>query len=135
MNTTMETTKSARPSAHLRTVSFVRDPWTLLRYMQEPADTATTTSRPERQPAWTPAMEVFRRENELVLHAGERKQPHENTGDAFYRTERRYGYFQRSLPLPEEVSGEQISASFSDGVLEVRVPLPAPTAARKIKIS
>ena len=154
--------------------AFLRNPWTFIRFMQDEMDRDFPTNsradgsapRPrdvgdgiEARTAWTPALEVFRRENDLVVHAelpglrtddidvsvqddtlvisGERKQQHEHTRDGMYRSERRYGSFQRGIPLPEGVNEEQISASFSDGVLEVRVPLPEPAtkSARKIKIS
>ena len=108
---------------------------------------------------WAPPLEVFRRGTDLVVHAelpglrtddidlsvqedalvisGERKQQQESTTDGVFRTERRYGAFHRAVALPEGVNEEQISASFSDGVLEVRIPLPEPEekTPRKIKIS
>ena len=45
--------------------------------------------------------------------------------DNFYRSERQYGSFYRAVPLPEGVKLEDVKATFSDGVLEVSVPLAA----------
>jgi HSP20 family protein len=41
-----------------------------------------------------------------------------------YRTERSYGQFYRTVPLPEGVNPDQARANFKDGVLEVTIPLP-----------
>ena len=46
-----------------------------------------------------------------------------------YRSEFRYGSFSRRLPLPEGTTAEEVSATYRDGVLEVRMPLPAQKAA------
>ena len=40
----------------------------------------------------------------------------------FYRIERRYGSFQRTLSLPEDVDQDGIGAGFKDGVLTVTMP-------------
>lgn len=54
-----------------------------------------------------------------------------------YRSEFRYGTFSRTVSLPAPVSQEDIRASYTDGILEVRVPLPEESAAgsRKIRVS
>lgn len=54
----------------------------------------------------------------------ERKEEKEEKGKDGYRSEFRYGSFFRSLPLPQDVKEEDIKASYKDGVLEVRAPLP-----------
>jgi hypothetical protein len=53
-----------------------------------------------------------------------------------YRSEREYGSFYRAVPLPEGVKLEDVKATFSDGVLEVSVPLPARPEAnvRKVQV-
>jgi HSP20 family protein len=95
---------------------------------------------------WTPQMELFQRGNELVVRAdlpglrpedvqieiedgvltlsGERRQSSEDRQEGFYRSERSYGSFSRSIPLPEGVDEEQVQARFEHGELEVTVPLP-----------
>jgi HSP20 family protein len=53
---------------------------------------------------------------------------HEEKG--FRRRELRYGTFSRSLPLPAGVKESDISATYKDGILEVRVPAPKESAMR-----
>lgn len=56
----------------------------------------------------------------------ERREKHEATGDGdFYRSEFRYGQFTRTLPLPGGVGAEDVAADYTDGILEVRLPLRA----------
>ncbi|MGZ4662358.1 MAG: Hsp20/alpha crystallin family protein, partial [Arthrobacter sp.] len=45
-------------------------------------------------------------------------------GKDSYRSEFRYGSFLRTLPLPADVKEEDIKATYKDGVLEVRTPVP-----------
>jgi HSP20 family protein len=54
-----------------------------------------------------------------------------------YRSEFRYGTFSRTVALPGPVNESDIHASYTDGVLEVRVPVPdeTTTASRKIRVS
>ncbi|MDA8414596.1 MAG: Hsp20/alpha crystallin family protein [Desulfobacteraceae bacterium] len=40
----------------------------------------------------------------------------------YLKVERSYGKFSRTLRLPEGLDGEHVKASFSDGVLEIRIP-------------
>jgi HSP20 family protein len=96
---------------------------------------------------WYPGIDVFERDNRLVTKidlpgmkkedvkveitdgqlaiSGERKREAEEKGEEFYRCEREYGSFSRSVPLPEGAKIEDVKATFTDGVLEVSVPLPA----------
>jgi HSP20 family protein len=114
-------------------------------------------ARPEAS-AWSPKIDVFERDNRLVTRvdlpgmkkedvtvevtdghlalSGERKRETEEKKDNFYRSEREYGSFYRAVPLPEGVKLEDVKALFSDGVLEVSVPLPAQpdTKVRKVQI-
>jgi HSP20 family protein len=97
--------------------------------------------------AFAPAIDVFEKENRLVTRvdlpgmkkedvkvevtdgyltiSGERKAEAEEKKEDFYRCEREYGSFYRSVPLPEGVKLEDVKATFTDGVLEVSLPLPA----------
>jgi HSP20 family protein len=106
---------------------------------------------------WTPAMDLAETENHFVLRAdlpgmreedvaielednvltvsGERKADHEENGEGFYRVERAFGAFSRSLTLPQGVDAEAVSAGFTNGVLEVRIPKPEQRKPRKIAIS
>ncbi|GAB3271075.1 hypothetical protein GCM10027449_06550 [Sinomonas notoginsengisoli] len=63
--------------------------------------------------------------SEGSLHiSGHREEKTEEKLKDSYRSEFRYGSFSRSLPLPEGVTAESVTASYKDGVLEVRVPVP-----------
>lgn len=59
----------------------------------------------------------------LVLE-GERRSEREENQEGLYRTERSYGQFYRTIPLPEGTDPDHVRASFKDGVLEVTVPMP-----------
>lgn len=74
-----------------------------------------------------------------TLHIkAERTEREEKTGRHFHRSELRYGAFARNLPLPGEVDENKIKASYKDGILEIKVPLPekeSQEAAHKITVS
>ena len=53
---------------------------------------------------------------------GEKKQYKELEGKDFYRRERNYGAFRRTIELPGEVDESKIKASFKKGVLQVDLP-------------
>jgi len=96
--------------------------------------------------AWAPEVEVFRRNNEMVVRAdlpglkkedvtvdvtddaitiaGERRQEHEEDRAGVYRSERSYGSFCRVVPLPPGAMGDQAKANFKNGVLEITMPAP-----------
>lgn len=76
-------------------------------------------------------VEITVAEGTLCIRA-ERREKHEARGDGdFYRSEFRYGQFSRTLPLPAGVGPEDVVADYTDGILEVRLPLrqagPGPT--------
>ncbi len=105
---------------------------------------------------WVPAVDVWETENELVLSfdlpgipedkiavelddnvltvSGERERTERQEGDRFYRFERRFGSFTRSVTLPQGVSEDQIKADYRDGVLEIRVPKPQEQRPKRIPI-
>jgi HSP20 family protein len=63
-------------------------------------------------------------DSELVITA-ERSESHEDNGHHLHRSEFRYGSFTRSIAIPSGVDESKITAAYKDGVLEVRVALPA----------
>jgi HSP20 family protein len=71
--------------------------------------------------------------NRLTLK-GERKATAERKDKKYYHREVQYGSFVRTVTLPGEVKAEEVKASYHNGVLEVRLPLPAELAAKKIPI-
>lgn len=76
---------------------------------------------------------------EGMLRINAQRRMEEKTEDKGYlRHELRYGTFTRALPLPEGVSEDDIAATYRDGILEVRIPLPEapePEEPKKISIS
>lgn len=108
----------------------------------------------EDQSTWLPQVETFRRGDKFVVRAdlpgtnkddvhaevedgvlmisGQRSSEREVNRDDFYRSERSYGSFFRSIPLPEGVESDNCEATFKDGVLEVTLPAPKDSA-RKAK--
>jgi len=71
---------------------------------------------------------------QITVRREEKSEHREREG---YRSEFRFGTFSRTVSLPAPVSQEDIHASYTDGVLEVRVPLAEePTAGgHKIRVS
>jgi len=144
----------------------IRDPFTLLRQMMSELDRVFDESawpafrtRPALEAtSWFPGIDVFEKDGRLVTRvdlpglkkedvkvevtdgqlaiSGERKTEAEEKKEHVYRCEREYGSFYRAVPLPEGAKLEDVKATFSDGVLEVSVPLPAKpeTKVRKIEV-
>jgi HSP20 family protein len=105
---------------------------------------------------WLPAVDVWETEKELVLSfdlpgipedkiavelddnvltvSGQREREETSSSDRFYRYERRFGTFSRSVTLPHGVSEDSIKADYKDGVLEVRVPKPEEPKPKRIQI-
>jgi HSP20 family protein len=105
---------------------------------------------------WMPAMDLLETEDHFVLRAdlpgmdeddvkieledttltvsGERQAEHESGGEGYYRVERAFGTFARTLTLPQGVDPEAVAASFDRGVLEIRVPKPEARKPRRIEI-
>jgi HSP20 family protein len=69
----------------------------------------------------------------------ERQEKEEHKDKGRFRSEFRYGSFSRNIPLPDDVKEEDIKATYTDGVLEVRTPLPEeaarPAAPKKLPIT
>ena len=120
-------------------------------------DTPTTAGNAAPVRRWMPAMDLVEHEDHFLLSAdlpgmkqedvklevrdgvltiaGERKTAHEDRKDGYIRIERAAGTFQRSLTLPDGVDPEQVAASFSDGVLEVRIPKPVERKPHRVQIA
>jgi len=105
---------------------------------------------------WMPAMDLVETDDHFVLRAdlpgmteddvkiefddgtltvsGERKAEHESKNEGYYRVERAFGSFSRSLTLPQGIDAEAVTANFENGVLEVRIPKPEERKPRRIEI-
>jgi HSP20 family protein len=106
--------------------------------------------------AWAPAMDVWETEAEIVYAfdlpgipedkisvefedgaltvSAERERSEETSDERFYRFERRFGSFTRTIGLPQGVSEDQISADYGNGVLEVHVRKPEQRKPRRIQV-
>ncbi|HUZ21308.1 MAG TPA: Hsp20/alpha crystallin family protein [Acidimicrobiales bacterium] len=68
---------------------------------------------------------------EIRAHREERE---EKKGKASYRSEFRYGAFERTVPLPAGVGADDVKASYKDGILEIRIPVPAELKSETTKV-
>jgi HSP20 family protein len=78
-------------------------------------------------------LQVNLSDNLLTIH-GEKKQEEEKKEKGYYYSERSYGSFSRSIQLPTDVQPEKVSASFKDGVLEIRLPKTEEAKRKEVKI-
>jgi HSP20 family protein len=69
--------------------------------------------------------------NGLLHINAERTVEHETTGQGFTRHELRCGSLTRTLPLPGGATESEITATYQDGILEIRIPVAAPAATRE----
>lgn len=94
--------------------------------------------------AWSPRVNMYEKDNNIVVDAeipgmkkedidvrvedhrltlsGERKEEKETRGEGYYRRERSYGSFTRSLMLPNDVATDKVAATYKDGVLHLSLP-------------
>jgi HSP20 family protein len=73
-------------------------------------------------------------EDNVLTIAGQRTVEHEQK-EGYYRLERAFGSFSRSLTLPDGVNPDQVSAHFNRGVLEITIPKPEQKKPRQVQIS
>lgn len=67
-------------------------------------------------------------ENSVTIR-GEMHQESEEKKEGYYRSERQYGSYLRTVPLPQPVKFEEAKAEYKDGVLTLTLPkAPAPQA-------
>jgi HSP20 family protein len=106
---------------------------------------------------WAPRIEAFQQGDRFIVRAdlpglkkddvqveltddavtlrGERREEHEEKREGYFRSEREYGQFHRSIPLPEGVITESAQATFKNGVLEISMQAPpAETRGRRLEI-
>jgi len=65
---------------------------------------------------------------------GERRRETESESGNVHRTERVFGAFERTFTLPAPVRGDQVKASYRNGVLEIRVPKAEEARVREIEV-
>ncbi len=105
---------------------------------------------------WAPAVDISETEDAVVVRAdvpglapedleinlsgnvltikGEKKQEKEEKKENFYRVERVYGSFMRSIELPAEVDPEKVEATYKNGVLKIILPKKAESRGKTIKV-
>jgi len=130
------------------------DPLAGLRYFEDAFTRMLSEPRVGRP--WSPAVDIFETEDELVLKSdvpevelkdidvrvenqtltlsGERKFEKEDSRKGYHRIERAYGQFTRTFSLPPTVDTEKVSAGYNNGVLTVTLPKKAAAKPRQVKI-
>jgi HSP20 family protein len=113
-------------------------------------------NEPRATRPWSPAVDIYETENELVLKAdvpdvdpkdidvrvenqtltisGDRKFEQENSSKGFHRIERSYGNFVRSFAVPNTFDTDKIDAGFKNGVLTVTLPKKETAKPRQVKV-
>jgi HSP20 family protein len=120
-------------------------------------DQPAPSSRGAGPRRWIPAMDLVETNDQYVLRAdlpglsdedvnvqlqdsvltvsGERKAETDQQQEGYYRLERAFGAFSRSLTLPEGVNPDGVKAHFDRGVLEITIPKPEQKKPRQVRIS
>jgi HSP20 family protein len=106
--------------------------------------------------SWVPTADVWETENEVVYAfdlpgipedkisvelddktltvTAEREREQKVEDGRYFRFERRFGTFARTIALPQGVTEEQVKARYANGVLELHVAKPEQPKPRKIQI-
>jgi len=93
---------------------------------------------------WSPSVDVYENDQEIVVKAevpgvepedldvtctedalvirGESRREEDREEGGWHRTERRFGRFERQIPLPPGARPDDAQANFRNGVLELRIP-------------
>jgi HSP20 family protein len=74
-------------------------------------------------------------EDNVLTISGERKAEHEEKHEGYYRLERAFGSFSRSLTLPDGVDPDSVQAHFDRGVLAIRIPKPEQKKPKTVQIT
>lgn len=113
-------------------------------------------SEPRTGRPWSPAVDIYETENELVLRAdvpdvdqkdidvrvenqtltisGERKFEQDEKTKGYHRIERSYGGFVRSFGIPPTVDPEKVAAEYKNGVLTISLPKKEAAKPRQVKV-
>lgn len=129
---------------------------TLRRQMDQMFDEMIGVNR-ESQMTWKPAVELQDTEENLILRAeipgvegkdldirvtreavaisGEHRYEKKAQERGYFRTEFRYGNFQRVIPLPVAVQNDQVQAEFKDGILTLTLPKVTEARRKVVKVN
>ena len=113
-------------------------------------------SEPRTGRPWSPSVDIFETENEVVLKAdvpgvelkdievrvenqtltvkGERQFEQEEQRKGYHRIERSYGAFQRNFAVPQTVDTEKVAAEYENGVLTISLPKKEAAKPRQVKV-
>ncbi|NPB09101.1 MAG: Hsp20/alpha crystallin family protein [Thermodesulfobacteria bacterium] len=105
---------------------------------------------------WVPALDISETKDAVIVRAdvpgidpneieitisgntltirGEKKQEREEKGENFYRVERSYGSFVRSIQLPAEVETDKVEATYKNGVLKIILPKKSEAKGKQIPV-
>jgi HSP20 family protein len=121
-------------------------------FLGRPASTATGTG----SRVWMPVVDLYETNDDLVLNVelpgvqekdislsitgdmltikGERQFNQPLKDDSYLHMERVYGKFERSVQLPKPIQADRVTATFHDGVLEVKLQKAEAVKSKEIKI-
>lgn len=126
---------------------FLTSPFELIRRLTEDMDRffEGTSREWSSSMLWAPPIEVSEKDGQITICAelpglnkddvkveltqegltirGERHREHEDRREGVYRSERNYGAFRRTIPMPDDANVEQAKARFENGLLTVSVPV------------
>jgi HSP20 family protein len=141
-------------------MAFDSDPFTdLLRLQEQLASLLGASPESRALGVWSsgvyPPIDIFRKQDAAIVRAelpgvrpedlsitvegqqltlsGERRPP-EATNMAFYRRERPWGKFSRTIRLPEDLDMQRVEAQFRNGVLTLTIPVAAAAKPRHITV-
>jgi HSP20 family protein len=111
---------------------------------------------PKGELVWSPAVELKETETEVILKAqipgieakdlnvevsqesvsitGEHREEKKSEEKGFFRSEFRYGKFERLVPLPTPVKNDQIRSEFKNGLLTLTMPKLEKSARKVVKV-
>jgi HSP20 family protein len=117
---------------------------------------ARMLNEPRGARPWSPSVDIYETENELILKAdlpdvkledievrvenqtltlkGERKFEKNEPTQGYHRIERSYGSFVRSFTVPASVDAEKVAAEYKNGVLSVKLPKKEAAKPRQVKV-
>jgi HSP20 family protein len=129
---------------------------TLRRQFDELFEELAGSSR-ESEMTWTPLVELQDRDENLVLRAklpgleakdidvqvtrdavsisGEHRSENKVEEKGYFRSEFRYGKFQRLIPLPVHIQNERVQADFQNGVLTLTLPKVEEAQRRVVRLN
>jgi len=136
-------------------MSLVHDPFQHLRLFEDAV--TRLMSEPRNARPWSPAVDIFETEHELVLKAdvpdikpeeidvqvenqtltlkGHRRFEQQTEKGGYHRIERNYGSFVRTFTVPSTIETDKVAAEYNHGVLTVRLPKKEAAKPRAVKVT